>query len=364
MVIRTATDSDVKVLKDIWRNRFGDEDSFIDWYFNERFNPFHCSVCEVNERIVSCLYSIPVDVKIRDSKEKGILVSGVSTLPDYEGCGYMKQTFNFHLNRMKNAGFNVSILKAVDPKIYYSLEHRLINDVKYIYLKHSESLCKNVREVNIFDKKEALYKCFCKFSEKYLGFLLRTLKDFKTKCNEYYLTGAKCLAVFDKDNITGFCFYFEEDNKLYGEECVCLNQKAYDNLFEFMSALPYKEIKLRVETDVCAEFIDKSEITFGNSGYGINVQTLLSKCGLDGFSIEVMDPIIKENNGIFSLNGERVKVRPSLKLSNGFLMQWIFGYKSMTELINEGNAFVLNDDGIVEYMGSKGKISTLCLDEY
>lgn len=364
MLIRNGENSDINILKNIWKHRFKDEDCFIDWYFCERFNPFHSSVCEIDGKIVSCLYSVPVEIKIRDVVERGILIGGVSTLPEFEGRGYMKETFIYHLKRMRNAGCNFSILKAVDPGIYYSLEHRLINDVKNVYLKSTNDSCKGVREINVMSETKALYECFLSCSENYSGFLLRNYNDFKIKCKEYDLTGAKCLAVYDKDSLSGYCFYFSEDNKLYGEECVCINQKSYDDLFRYMAALPFEEIKLCVSKDVDSELIINSETFFGHSCYGMNISALLSGCGLDGYSIEITDKVIKENNGIFSLNGERVNKKPALKISNGFLMQWIFGYKSMEELIKEGNALLIDDESIVKYMDSRGKALNLCLDQY
>lgn len=364
MIVRNATYSDKTELMEIWKERFGDEDSFIDWFFTERFKPEHCSVAECDKKIVSCLYSIAVKIKVREREEEAILVSGVSTLPGYEGQGYMRKTMTYHLKRMKEARYNVSVLKAVKPEIYYSLEHQLINDVQMIYLEHSDNISKDIIAININEYKDDLYQCYLKFTDKYSGIIIRSYEDFLVKCREYEQTDGKCLACFNGNNVDAYCFFFESENKLYGEECIALSDESYNKIFSYIGSMPFVEKKVRVACDVECENNKNKEVVFGNSCYGMNISSLLSKTGLKGYAIEVIDNVIKENNGIFSLDGERINTVPSLRIRNGYLMQWIFGYKSMKELVDNGFADVLNDDKIVDYMDSLKKEKCYVIDEY
>lgn len=364
MIVRNGRSSDKERLKAIWKERFGDEDSYIDWFFNERFCPKHCSITELDGEIVSSLYSFPVKIKVRNTCEKGILISGVSTLPEYEGNGYMRQTMMYHLKRMRNAGYNISLLKAVNPEIYYSLEHRLINDVQIVNSIDLVYASENVKYINIIDNIDKLYECFIKYSEKYSGSVLRTRKDFISKCNEYDKTGGKCLALFKNKDIIGYCVFFLNNDELFCEECLALSDSVYNDFFSYISSLPYDSKKVRVACDVNIDSINKSEKLFGNSAYSMNVSHLLSVTGLKGYAIEIIDSVINDNNGIFSLSGEKINAVPSLKISNGHLTQWIFGFKSIKELIKEGMAVVLEDNGIVEYMDSIGKCMTYVIDEY
>lgn len=364
MILRNGRDSDKERLKKIWKERFGDEDSFIDWFFNERFNPDHCSIAECNEEITSCLYSVPVNVKVRDSYEKGILISGVSTLPEYEGNGYMRQTMTYHLKRMRKAGYNISLLKAVKPEIYYSLDHRLINDVQMVYPKDLAYASDNVYDVDINENIDKLYECFYIFSEKYSGSILRTREDFICKCNEYNQTDGNCIAVLYDKKIVGYCLYFVNEDEFYGEECLALSEEVYDALFAKISSFPYDIKKVRLACDVESDLIKSSVMVFGNSAYSVDIRKLLSLTGLKAYAIEIIDNVISENDGIFTLGGEKINSKPSLRISNGHLTQWIFGYKSIKELIDEGVAVMFKDDGIVEYMDSIGKQNTYVIDEY
>ena len=108
MIIRNANSLDKDELKTIWKERFGDDESFIEWFFKERFYPEHSRVIEADNKIVSCLYSMPMSISVAYGHEKAVLISGVSTLPDYEKRGLMRNALSHHLKDMRNKGYNIS----------------------------------------------------------------------------------------------------------------------------------------------------------------------------------------------------------------------------------------------------------------
>lgn len=364
MIIRNAEYKDIPILKNIWKMRFGDEDSFIDWFFNERFYPDHTTVIEEDDIIVSCLYSMPVTVNVRGSIENGILISGVSTLPEYEGKGLMRKSLTHHLRKMKSLGFNISLLKAVRPEIYYSLEHRLINEVLFVKSLSKSSAAFCTKRIDISSNYNALYDCYNEFAHKYSGMVLRSFGDYKIKCREYEQTQAECLAFYKNNEIDAYCFYFNESGELTIDQFVAVSKEGYKELLSYIkNELSYNTLEIKLSCDAPFELLNDYCKVHGNSAYLMDVQEILRKTGLSGFSLEVTDSVIEENNGVFSLSGERINKSPELRISNGALAQWIFGYKSIEQLVSEGLAICF-DRCVIEYMDSLKTNPCYCLDEY
>lgn len=364
MIIRNAEYKDLQTLKDIWKNRFGDEDCFIEWFFNERFIPEYSTIIESEGIIISCLYSMPIAVNVRNREEKGILISGVSTLPDYEGRGLMKKALTHHLKQMRSKGVNVSLLKAVIPEIYYSLEHRLINKVLLAESFNAIHEYSCVKAVNIWSEYEALYNCYYEYACKYSGMVFRSYKDFEIKCREYEQTNSECIAYFADEKIEAYCFCFREAGKLICDQFVSVSKEGYIELISYIkNKLTCESLEIKLPCDFHVDLLRDYTLVHGSSAYIMNIPTVLNKSGLKGFALEIIDPVIEENSGIFSLSGERINNTPSLRISNGFLAQWIFGFKSMAQLVKEGHAICL-DSNIIEYMDSLETMPCYCLDEY
>lgn len=363
MLVRTGLYSDKEELARLWKISFDDEDCFVNWFFDQRFMPEYISVAVCDGKIVSALHSLPVKVRLREKLISAILISGVSTLAEYRRRGYMHEVMKYHIARMRERGFLVSVLKAVSPDIYFSLEHQVVNDEKIVYIGDSSEIS-DCKTIDIMSFQNDLYKCYDSFSNKYSGIIKRNLPDFELKSKDYLSGDGKCAAFYNGTEIEGYCIYFESENKICGDECVALSDSAYDEIAKYFASYTAEEKRIKAAVDVNFTNAVNTAIMPGNSAYSIDVSKLLSITGLKGYGIEVTDSVQCENNRVYDLSGRIKNATPDLKISNGYLTQWIFGYTSIKELWESGLIELINDNGIIDYMDSIGKCICYIVDEY
>ena len=89
--IRPLTAEDKQQAKEIWELRFHDSLSFIDWFFSERYAPETSFCAEEDGRIISIAHGSIMQLRVRGVVFPAMMISGVATLPGYEGRGIMKQ---------------------------------------------------------------------------------------------------------------------------------------------------------------------------------------------------------------------------------------------------------------------------------
>lgn len=362
MIIRKACLKDKEELRQVWKHIFNDDDKFLDWFFNERFQPELCTLVEQDDRIVSCLHSVISKVRVRNMLIPCILISGVSTLDEYRGQGLMRKSFSYHLKRMYEKGILISTLKAVDPKIYYSLEHFPVSE--YYDLKCNTTNGNCLVSGDFHCVKEELFECYLKFSDRYSGIVLRSFEDYSVKLKEYDSCGAKYILSYENDKPDGYCIYFEEDKKIDAVECVALNNKTYESLINSMMTLKAEDKSIRLPLDFSITDKMECDVKIGASAYVIDLPTILGQIGLSGYSLKISDNLLEINNGVFDLSGKKTQRLSDLQISAGALSQWIFGYRSISDLIKQNMAEITGDDSIVDYMDSIGCAVCFNLDDY
>ena len=133
MILRYGKLKDIPELKKIWADVFKDSAEFINWFFEERFVPDLCYVCEENGKIVSCLYGYPITLNVKGVPVKTVSVSGVATLPEFRRKGIMKKLLKEYLGEIKEKGYPLVILTAENPEIYKPLGFVHITDAFFGY---------------------------------------------------------------------------------------------------------------------------------------------------------------------------------------------------------------------------------------
>ena len=86
-MINNPTPSQLDQLRQLWKLAFGDEDSFIDKFFENGYAPQRCRCITREETVVAALYWF--DVQIED--QKAAYVYGVATHPDFRGQGLCRR---------------------------------------------------------------------------------------------------------------------------------------------------------------------------------------------------------------------------------------------------------------------------------
>lgn len=120
--LRTARESELSRIKEIWQRCFAGEEIYTEHYFRHRFSPEHIAVLLQEGRIVSILTMIPVWLSAPGgSKEEGSMFYGIATDPAEQGKGYAGQLINYanQLLTERGSGFSVLVPAAEDLFGFY-----------------------------------------------------------------------------------------------------------------------------------------------------------------------------------------------------------------------------------------------------
>lgn len=367
MLTRLARREDRDALMEIWRVCFGDPEPFIQWFFTARFVPEYSAVTEVDGKVVSCAHALPQHIRLRGVLLPCAVVAGVATLPDYAGRSCMRKTFTHLMQTMR--GYAVPLLphRPAVLETFYKLGHFPVSDTQYIRSDGApREACRDGCEaLSIRENYGALYRCYAAYARRYSGMIARSYADFVLKCADYLSCGAQCLAVYAAGEVTGYCIYFDGDKELLGEECVAHSDAAYTALCTGLAARAgSRPFTLRLASDARVSVSGATASVEPRSVMGVSdIRPVLRAVGLTGGAVEVTDPVLPENAGVYDLSGVRTEKEPQLRLSAGRLLQWAVGYRAMADIAAAGEAEVFHAD-ILQKMDSVGTCPCFIIDEY
>lgn len=89
MKIRFAREEDKKVVKELWSYSFQDSQSYMDYYFSNRYEASNNIILEDNETIVASLLINPYTLILNGEEKKVRYIVGVSVFPEHRGKGIL-----------------------------------------------------------------------------------------------------------------------------------------------------------------------------------------------------------------------------------------------------------------------------------
>ena len=372
-MLRTANMADKEALKELWKLCFDEDQGFLDWFFENRFLPDYCPVFEEGGEIVAALHSLPVYISLRDSILPCAIVAGVATHPSFRGRGLMHKLFAFYMNRLRADGIPLIAHRPVNLEVYRSAGHLPACDSRYVSLTASDPrpAADDCLEWNIPNHYAQLYRCYNRFAQRYSGMVQRSYADMVLKSGDYIASGAKCVVALDEEGgVDGYCIYFEpkgnEKGTLVGEECIGLSLASYGRLYNALARRSIGHplsIRLAPDSGLAPAGAEINVLPRGVLGV-TDVSVLLNSLGLpDDGAIEVIDPLIEANRGVFTLAGKPTNSLPQLRISSGHLAQWAVGYRSMAQIVKTAGA-TAPDPSIVARLDKLGIRPCFIVDEY
>ena len=109
-MVRNATESDTRFVKELWSVCFNDSEKFVNWNFDKNYSCKNTIIAEINETPASAAQYIPYQLSVLGQSVPIGFVSGVSTLPQYRNNGLVRQILPFGLNRLYKSGAYFSLL--------------------------------------------------------------------------------------------------------------------------------------------------------------------------------------------------------------------------------------------------------------
>ena len=370
MLIRYAQKDEINDIKAIWNYCFNDEESFVDYYFKNKYNNNNTIVVCEDEDIVSSLQLNQYKLKLDDKEYETSYVVGVSTFPQVRGRGYMKKIMEYSLNELYRKKQLVSILMPIDYRLYrkYGYEH-CYDQLEYTI---------DIEALKNFKLTGRLYKA----DETHIDDLININNIFLNDVNgntvrdkDYYINLFKEIEsenghiyVYKDGSYKGYIIYFLNGDNMFVRELFYKDLDSLKSILKFI----YNHNTQCEKVTISAPINDKIRFVLENPktmdtkvkpfmmGRVINVKQYLE--GLEiksdeeiSANIFIEDKFIKENNKTFniSIKNNQIEVKNvdeecNLQLSINTFTQLAFSYINIKEamILNDINENKYNKDAI------------------
>ncbi|HHN8245279.1 TPA: GNAT family N-acetyltransferase [Clostridioides difficile] len=363
MEIRYAKEEEIESIKEIWSYCFNDTESFMKYYFNDKYKSENTVVALDEGKIISSLqlnqYKLLLNSKVYNTS----YVVGVSTLPEGRGAGYMNKVMKFTLNELYKKGQLVSILMPIDYRLYrrFGYEH-CYDQIGYTIntddLKNFKSSGKMIK--SNLSQIDDLIQIDRTFLNEVNGNVLKDEHYYENLFKEIQSEDG-FLYIHEGNEKDGYIVYFLQEDKMFVRELFYKNIDALKSMLKFI----YNHNTQCKIVTISTPTIDKIRFILDNPkdshikikpfmmGRVINVKKFIEDIDIENdinssFNLLIEDKFIDENNGLFKISIQNKKVsveqldkkgaeKPQedfdIKLDINTLTQLSFSYIDVNEAI-------------------------------
>lgn len=361
MNIRYAKPIDKEQVVSVWNYCFEDGEDFVKYYFENVYDENNTIIIEENDEVLSALQLNKYTIDLRDNKYDVSYVVGVSSKPEVRGLGYMKHLMSYTLEELYKNGEIVSLLMAIDYRLYkrYGFDH-CYDQIQY-NLRTDEllgfRLSSKLRKAT-FEDAETLSRIYTKAMESLNGYAVRDEAYFNRFIKE--VSSESGYIYIDEENNSYIAYYIQGDTFF-------VRELIYNNISSLKSMLAYiyNHNTQCKKTVINAPVDDKIKLIIANlktceiklipfmAGRVINFEKYiesLNSCNIDTqkinnkyIKIKVIDKYIKQNNSVFKISVcdnkikiQRVEEDYDIELDINSITQLAFSY------LNTDEIFMLN----------------------
>ena len=362
MNIRYAKDLDKDQIVSLWDYCFEDGEDFVKYYFENVYDENNTIIIEENDEVLSALQLNKYTIDLRDNKYDVSYVVGVSSKPEVRGLGYMKHLMTYTLEELYKNGEIVSLLMAIDYRLYkrYGFDH-CYDQIQY-NLRTDEllgfRLSSKLRKAT-FEDAETLSRIYTKAMESLNGYAVRDKAYFNRFIKA--VSSESGYIYIDEENNSYIAYYIQGDTFF-------VRELIYNNISSLKSMLAYiyNHNTQCKKTVINAPVDDKIKLIIANlktceiklipfmAGRVINFEKYiesLNSCNIDTqkinnkyIKIKVIDKYIKQNNSVFKISVcdnkikiQRVEEDYDIELDINSITQLAFSY------LNTDEIFMLNE---------------------
>ncbi len=335
LTIRPLTMADKQEAKEIWELRFHDSLSFIDWFFSARYSPDTSFCAEEAGRIVSIAHGGIMQLRIRGTVFPAMMISGVATLPGYEGRGIMKQVLFALFSECKRRNIPLAFHKPSHFSIYRAVGEFPCYDA--LFHKREDAPDSSVEWDSLTDPRELL-RIYEQSTSRYSGCVVRTLGDMEQRVKDLTCDGTRFLVHRTGGVSDGYLFAsVEDDGSLYCEETLAVSNEVYSAL---VSRLPQGTVvKLPPDIDLSGDLQPWGVMIPVDVPYlfrALFPQT-------ESFRLQVFDSMMPWNNGVFDAAGNPTNEPLTFSLSAGRLMQFLCGYLPFQSILPQETCYCADE---------------------
>lgn len=358
MNIRYAKPIDKDQVVSVWNYCFEDGEDFVKYYFENVYDENNTIIIEENDEVLSALQLNKYTIDLRDNKYDVSYVVGVSSKPEVRGLGYMKHLMAYTLEELYKNGEIVSLLMAIDYRLYkrYGFDH-CYDQIQY-NLRTDEllgfRLSSKLRKAT-FEDAETLSRIYTKAMESLNGYAVRDKAYFNRFIKE--VSSESGYIYIDEENNSYIVYYIQGDTFF-------VRELIYNNISSLKSMLAYiyNHNTQCKKTVINAPVDDKIKLIIANlktceiklipfmAGRVINFEKYiesLNSCNIDTqkinnkyIKIKVIDKYINQNNSVFKISVcdnkikiQRVEEDYDIELDINSITQLAFSYLNTDEIL-------------------------------
>lgn len=367
MEIRYAKEEEIERIKEIWSYCFNDSESFMKYYFSDKYKSENTVVALDEGKIISSLQLNQYKLLLNNKVYNTSYVVGVSTLPEGRGTGYMSKVIKFTLNELYKRGQLVSILMPIDYRLYrrFGYEH-CYDQIEYTIntddLKNFKSSGKMIK--SDLSQIDELIQIDRAFLNEVNGNVLKDEHYYENLFKEIQSEDG-FLYIHEGNEKDGYIVYFLQGDKMFVRELFYKNIDALKSMLRFIYN---HNTQCKIAT-IFTPVIDKIRFILDNPkdseikikpfmmGRVINVKKFIEDMDIDkdinsSVNLLIEDKFIDENNGLFKISihnrnvsverldekgTEKIQESFDIKLDINTLTQLAFSYIDVKE------ALFLND---------------------
>lgn len=119
-----AGQSDIPQLRQLWKETFGDEDWYLDLFFEHIFSPKDTLVGRCSDKIVAMLYMVPYRLKCQEELWDIIYLYALATDMAYRGRGIMSSLLQMSEKIVEERGCIGSFLIPAEERLWQYYRER------------------------------------------------------------------------------------------------------------------------------------------------------------------------------------------------------------------------------------------------
>ena len=226
-MIDKAREEQTAEIRELWKECFPQEDPrYIDYYFKNIYDPDHCYVYTLNEKVISAVMRNPHAMMFNGRVLACSMLVGAATAPGYRNKGYMHELMETVLDACEHSEL-VTLIQSEKPEMYEQYGFRTV------YRRTDYTIeRKDVKRITNFGcayepSAIDLLKVYSAFIRRFNGFYARDLEDFVKYKKEITAVGGKIVAYYNgKDQIRGYAVMIPQGNELRVEELIYLDSMS------------------------------------------------------------------------------------------------------------------------------------------
>lgn len=213
--VRLAQPAEMRAVKQLWSDSFGDKDPFLSWYFDNVSSPENTVVCTKDNVVTASLQLIDYDVCMGNRVYKAYYIAGVCTDKAFRHMGFGTKIMQFAEEESRRRGKDfVFLCPAIDgfyEQLGYSVWVSFFENA--VLPEPSESV--DFRKGTISDIDHIL-KIYNDFAKGRSGYIIRTRRDILRIMQYHDLLGG---GIYIKKN--GYFIFEKDKTDIRVNEMIC-----------------------------------------------------------------------------------------------------------------------------------------------